>query len=927
MKLLEVKNTSYRAYKSYYGYDPKTQEVGYKPCFVTEEYKLPLLIRNKYINRRYNFNNEFQRAFTFYRTYSRMIESEKRQETWGDVCLRCVEGSLSYRKNHMVNSGLHWNDNEWDDFATEMIDMMWDFKWLPPGRGLWCAGTDYVKRKGGMALTNCAFTEMNNPPKDLCFVKDSLMSGCGVGIKLNWSGDTVIPNKETKTKFVIPDTREGWVDSVYHLLSAYMPDEHGKVVVFPEFDYSLIRKEGEKIAGFGGTSGGPKPLMKLHRRIEIFCDTRNIYKILSEGKQIIEDYKNKQTDPRTYIEPYQAFIYYLYAMYELEYDKMFEGDNFKPYHTLGEIESIIKIYEAHKEEKVYDVMRLLADICNAIGVCVVAGNVRRSAEILLGKANDNNFKNLKRCIDYIDNKIVFLINAERYHISWMSNNTVQMSCKEDFLTLNDIIERNILNGEPGIANMINVGKYGKFGKAPGIYSWGTLRKDEATGFNPCVTAETMILTDQGEIPVSELINKPFTAVVNGMKNVSTDQGFYSQGTKDIIKIKLDNGRYLRGSKNHQILTIKNGISIYDEMENIKVGDKLFINCRDFYEAAKSNNNSSTVISVENDGREEVYDCTILGNNCYVANGIIVHNCGEISLPDKGVCILSEVIPHYCKVDGEFNEEIYYKACKYAAFFATSVCLVKTHNPETNAVIRQEQRIGISINGFMYFYETVDQARCVNSLRQGYKEIRICTSKWAKEAGVNEPIRVTTIKPSGTTALVAGISCGMHAPYSRYTIRTIRVGKSTSFAKFIIKSGYPYHEAGSGEDCTVIFEMPMCQDICQGADECGFMYQLMIQQLLQANWADNAVSATITFKKSEIEQLRLVLPIAIQFLKSVSFLPECTKVYKFAPYTTINKHEYDEAVKKFSKYHIDWSNYGDGDGEEPLYCEGDKCIRI
>jgi hypothetical protein len=37
----------------------------------------------------------------------------------------------------------------------------------------------------------------------------------------------------------------------------------------------------------------------------------------------------------------------------------------------------------------------IADIGNLIGVCVVSGNVRRSAELLIGRIDDKDFINLK----------------------------------------------------------------------------------------------------------------------------------------------------------------------------------------------------------------------------------------------------------------------------------------------------------------------------------------------------------------------------------------------------------------------------------------------------------------------------------------------------------------------------------------------------
>jgi len=122
-----------------------------------------------------------------------------------------------------------------------------------------------------------------------------------------------------------------------------------------------------------------------------------------------------------------------------------------------------------------DTTRLVCDIQNAIGVCVVAGNSRRSAEIAIGEPEDKTFLDLK---DY--NKY-----PERQEIGYMSNNSVRLSTTEHFNEfLPEISRRVIDNGEPGLFNLINTQKYGRMN--------GVLKPDPATGLNPC-----------GEIPLSD----------------------------------------------------------------------------------------------------------------------------------------------------------------------------------------------------------------------------------------------------------------------------------------------------------------------------------------------------------------------------------------------------------------------------------------
>lgn len=116
--------------------------------------------------------------------------------------------------------------------------------------------------------------------------------------------------------------------------------------------------------------------------------------------------------------------------------------------------------------------RLVADVVNAVGACVVAGNVRRSAEIYVGRPDDSEFLNLKNYGTAESPGPSF----DRMDIGWMSNNSVRMESTEDFKLLPDIAELIRTNGEPGVMNLINVRKYGRYAEEI---------PDRAMGTNPC----------------------------------------------------------------------------------------------------------------------------------------------------------------------------------------------------------------------------------------------------------------------------------------------------------------------------------------------------------------------------------------------------------------------------------------------------------
>jgi ribonucleoside-triphosphate reductase len=115
----------------------------------------------------------------------------------------------------------------------------------------------------------------------------------------------------------------------------------------------------------------------------------------------------------------------------------------------------------------------IADIGNLIGVCVVSGNVRRSAELLLGRLNDENFLNLKNP-DKFPARNSYDPTAPGW--AWMSNNSVEVSVGDD---LSGIVEGISLNGEPGVVWMDVTKKYGRLIDPPNNKDW------RAAGYNPC----------------------------------------------------------------------------------------------------------------------------------------------------------------------------------------------------------------------------------------------------------------------------------------------------------------------------------------------------------------------------------------------------------------------------------------------------------
>ncbi len=327
--------------------------------------------------------------FTFKRTYARPVDGENRTEEYWETVRRVVEGCFSAQKFHCTRLSLPFDEDEAQRSAQIMFKKMWDFKCIAPGRGLWMMGTEFVDQRGSMALNNCGFVSTEDiylkGSKAFEWTMDGLMLGVGIGFDTKGAGKLVVkePNRE-KVIFQIPDSREGWVESLGLVLRAYFYGNN-----LPELDYSLIRPAGALIKGFGGVASGSGPLKEMHEDIKKLLESRI-------GQPL------RSTD--------------------------------------------------------------IVDLFNFVGKCVVAGNVRRSAEIALGKMDDEEYVKMKEDQDKV-----------RSH-RWASNNSVLAEIGMDYSKIAKGIAK---NGEPGVLYLENARKYGRMGDAP---DW---KDKKAMGVNPC----------------------------------------------------------------------------------------------------------------------------------------------------------------------------------------------------------------------------------------------------------------------------------------------------------------------------------------------------------------------------------------------------------------------------------------------------------
>ena len=231
------------------------------------EFKLTDSFIEKYKSIKPDFGFNGLGYLVFQRTYSRLKENGD-NEQWWETIRRVVEGCYNIQKEHIERYALGWNAWKAQLSAQEMYNRMFTMKFLPAGRNLWAMGSPIITEKRlAMALFNCCGISTENLKEDpsfpFIFTFDALMCGVGVGFDTEGSNKIIIQEQNKHTfNYTIPDTREGWVESLKYLIESFF----GKSFT-PIFNYSQIRPAGMPLKTFGGISSGNLPLINLHKEI------------------------------------------------------------------------------------------------------------------------------------------------------------------------------------------------------------------------------------------------------------------------------------------------------------------------------------------------------------------------------------------------------------------------------------------------------------------------------------------------------------------------------------------------------------------------------------------------------------------------------------------------------------------------------------
>lgn len=297
-------------------------------------------------------------------------------------------------------------------------------------------------------------------------------------------------------------------------------------------------------------------------------------------------------------------------------------------------------------------------------------------------------------------------------------------------------------------------------------------------------------------------------------------------------------------------------------------------------------------------------------------------CGEIPGPQMMACCLGHVnMQAFVKDNGKPDYEGLIKAHRLVTRFLIRATFGDFTDAEQLAVMRRERRIGVghfgvqghlNLRGIRYSDAPHDW-RYHYDLEELYDTVRDEAREYAFKLRIPEPIKVTTVAPTGSIAKLPGVPEGDQAIYGRYFLRRIRFSAvdPEQMAQVADYEAQGYQV----EDCiyaantkvvtiptkdTLIAEMEargLDPDIVESQDQISLEESIAFQAMYQTYYADNAISHTVNIPEGSVtaDELKAVLIKYLPKLKGTTIMVDSSRPQ--SPYERITREEYEAAKVK------------------------------
>ncbi|WJN63062.1 ribonucleotide reductase [Streptomyces phage phiScoe3] len=310
----------------------------------------------------------------------------------------------------------------------------------------------------------------------------------------------------------------------------------------------------------------------------------------------------------------------------------------------------------------------------------------------------------------------------------------------------------------------------------------------------------------------------------------------------------------------------------------------------------------------------------LSNEGEVGEVIATNPCGEIALEAWENCNLGHVnLDAFAPSvkGGEFDHAGMQEAHALVTRFLIRATYGDVNDAGQAAKLAANRRIGVGHFGVQGFlaksgirYSVAPFSFMPSLLEDLYDVVRETAREYAFELRIPEPVKVTTVAPTGTIAKMPGVTEGIHPIYGRTFLRRVRFSladadQAASVDRFFMQ-GYAVDTCvydQSGNTVVVTFptkdklvaeveDMGFDPDLVESADELTLDQMLGFQAMYQKHYADNAVSYTCNVPEGlKVDDVMAVIESWLPHLKGTTIMVDGTR--EQAPYERISMEEFEQ----------------------------------
>ena len=301
------------------------------------------------------------------------------------------------------------------------------------------------------------------------------------------------------------------------------------------------------------------------------------------------------------------------------------------------------------------------------------------------------------------------------------------------------------------------------------------------------------------------------------------------------------------------------------------------------------------------------------------NAIGVNPCAEQVLAHREMCTLAEI--YLPRIESKLELA---HAIKFAYLYAKSVTSVSglIRDSKSREVMQENRRIGLSLTGMAQFVGKWGVDTLIDWMEYAYSISGYYDELYSSWLAVPQSIRRTSVKPSGTVSLLAGVTPGVHYPLDRTYIRRVRVSDNSPLIERLQSANYNIVPDKYSAN-TLVVDFPVNLGQVKSLREVSLWDQLRLASLASLHYADNSVSLTAQFDRSQVdvEQLRQAVEWSSERFKAVSFLPYEDHGYEQAPYESISEESYNAMVAKLGPLNL--SGVVSHEMAD-MFCDGESC---